>query len=465
MLDALAKQPPRTIFRAYDIRGIVGDTLTDETVFLTGQALGSLVRECGEKEVCIARDGRLSSPALSKQLAAGLMQVGCDVIDLGMTPTPVLYFATHVLNARSGMMVTGSHNSSEYNGLKMVLLGQTLTEEEINNLYQRILDRRFYRDNQGHYHSLDLTTHYIEAITSDIHLIRPLKIVVDAGHGVAGLIAPMLYRALGCTVYPLYCDVDGHFPHHHADPSQKENLQDLIKAIAYHQADLGLAFDGDGDRLGVTTNAGDIIWPDRVLMLYARDVLQQHPNATILYDVKCTSHLDPFIRKQNGSPLMWKTGHSLLKTKMKEVHALLAGEMSGHFFFKDRWHGGDDALYAGARLLSILSHQNHSAHDVFQSLPNSVNTPEIKVSIEEDEKFSFMKALVQYVTSEFRYPFSTLDGLRVHFDRGWGLIRASNTSPYLVLRFEAGDEETLYAIQAQFKTWMLVVKPDLKLAF
>lgn len=452
-----------SIFRAYDIRGIVGKTLTEENVFYIGKALGSLVRESGGAELAIARDGRFSGPQLSKALCQGILSVGCNVVDLGMVPTPVLYYATDLLSDHSGVMLTGSHNPPEYNGLKMVVKGVTLAEEAIQELYKRIIEERF-TTGTGEYRELNLLDKYQQHIIDTVKLDRPLKIVVDAGNGVTGMLAPQLFRALGCEVHELFCEVDGSFPNHHADPSQLENLEDLIKTVKEKQADVGFAFDGDGDRLGVVTNKGDIILPDRLLMLYAKALLQQQPQAKIIYDVKCTNHLDTQIKQFGGEPVMWKTGHSLIKAKMKEINAHLAGEMSGHFFFKDRWHGGDDALYAGARLLEILSREAEDSSSVFAAIPNSVNTPELKVFIAEEEKFALMQQLIQ--RADFtEADLMTIDGLRVNFNDGWGLVRPSNTSPYLILRFEASSQLILEKIQVMFKEWMLSVKEDLVIPF
>ncbi|OGT54206.1 MAG: phosphoglucomutase [Gammaproteobacteria bacterium RIFCSPHIGHO2_12_FULL_42_10] len=454
-----------SIFRAYDIRGIVGQTLSAKIVFSIGKALGSFVREQSIKKICIARDGRLSGPVLSEALCRGLRVSGCDVIDLGMVPTPILYYAASKCEGYSGVMLTGSHNPPDYNGLKMVVNGVTLADQAIFALYERILAEQFSEDELGDYRESHLMDDYTQQIVNQIHLKRPLKIVVDAGNGVGGCVAPQLFRALGCDVQTLFCEVDGRFPNHHPDPSQMENLQDLIHTVRATNADIGLALDGDADRLGVVTNQGEVILPDRLLMAFAKDVLAKHPCATILYDVKCTQQLDAYVRQYAGQPLMWKTGHSLIKAKMRETHALLAGEMSGHFFFKDAWHGGDDALYAGARLLEILSHAVVDSTTYFAQLPNSVNTPELKVPIAEEDKFSFVAALVNYVKEEDVVDVITLDGLRAHFKDGWGLVRASNTSPYLVLRFEADDVTALNRIQNLFKQWMLAVKSDLDISF
>lgn len=452
------------IFRTYDIRGIVGKTLTKQDVYLIGKALGSMVLELGEKQMTIARDGRLSSPILANALSDGILATGCNVIDIGMVPTPLLYYAVHMSGKQSGVMLTGSHNPAEYNGLKMVIQGQTLAEEGIKHLYQRIIARHFYQG-QGSKQEVDIEKRYITHITQHIHLPRKLKVVIDAGNGVAGKIAPILFGALGCDVHELFCEVDGQFPNHHPDPSQPENLQSLIQAVRDTQADIGLAFDGDGDRLGVVTPRGEMIYPDRLLMLFTKMLLAEHKKATIIFDVKCTNHLPALIQSLGGEPIMWKTGHSLIKAKMAETDAILAGEMSGHFFFKDRWFGFDDALYAGARLLEILANQEQDADTLFATIPNSVNTPELKVSVAEDEKFSLMEQLIANAKFHEAQEVMTIDGLRVSFPQGWGLVRPSNTTPCLILRFEAINEVILDDIKKIFRHWMLSVKPDLVLPF
>ncbi|HLB42702.1 MAG TPA: phosphomannomutase/phosphoglucomutase [Gammaproteobacteria bacterium] len=453
-----------SIFRAYDIRGVVGKTLTEDGVFLIGKALGSLVLEQHEHHMIIARDGRLSGVALTKVLTEGILSTGCHVIHLGMVPTPLLYYATQVLEEHSGVMLTGSHNPPEYNGLKMIIKGITLTEEQIRALYQSILDNRFFHG-KGTQKKVDIIECYIQHVCRNVHLSRPLRIVIDAGSGVAGMIAPTLFRKLNCEVHELFCDVDGNFPHHHPDPSQPENLQDLIRTVHEKQADIGLAFDGDGDRLGVVTSQGKIIWPDRLLMLFAQSILRIRAHAKIIYDVKCSNHLAKLIHSLGGEPLMWKTGHSLIKAKLVEVNAQLAGEMSGHFFFRDRWYGFDDAFYAGARLLEILSQEEKDSDMIFAAIPDSVNTPELKVLVAEDEKFSLMKKLIEGAKFLETHEIMTIDGLRVNFAEGWGLVRPSNTTPYLVLRFEAVNEVILQKIQRLFREWILSVKPDLVLPF
>lgn len=453
-----------TIFRAYDIRGIAGKTLTAEVVFLIGKAFGSMARDRGEHQVVIARDGRMSGPELSQSLSDGLLAAGCDVVDIGVAPTPLLYFATQRFFKHAGIMLTGSHNPPDYNGLKMVINGLTLTESDIQAIKQRILNQDFH-SGAGSRSVVDITAEYIDAITSNIQLKRPLKVVVDAGNGVTGDIAPLVFKRLGCEVVPLFCEIDGSFPNHHADPSQPENLTDVLHAVQQHNADVGLAFDGDGDRLGVVTPGGDIIWPDRLLMLFAKGLLSKKPGAKIVYDVKCTNHLASLIEALQGEPVMWKTGHSMIKAKMLEISADIGGEMSGHFFFKDRWNGFDDALYAAARLLEILAETEHSTDAIFATIPDSINTPEMKIAVADEEKFGLMQQLIDKAEFNQAKDITTIDGLRVNFDNGWGLLRPSNTSPYLVLRFEAVDQIVLTQIQDIFREWILSVRPNLELPY
>jgi phosphomannomutase/phosphoglucomutase len=453
-----------SIFRTYDIRGIVGSSLTKETIFLIGQAIGSLLQDEGEKEIIVARDGRLSSPLLIENLCAGIQSSGCHVLDIGMVPTPLLYYAAQIGKSHSGVMLTGSHNPPEYNGIKVVIKGTTFSEVEIKKLYERILSGHFYYG-EGTRNRLNIQENYIKRIISDIHLMRPLSIVIDAGNGVAGVIAPILFKALGCTVHEIFCEIDGRFPNHHPDPSRAENLQDLIQVVKEKKADVGLAFDGDGDRLGIVTAQGHIISADRLLMLFARTLLSHHQGAKIIFDVKCTNNLTTLIRALGGEPLMWKTGHSLIKAKMIETQAQLAGEMSGHIFFKDRWYGFDDALYTGARLLEILAQLNQSSDEVFSEIPISFITPELKIAIREEEKFQLMQELISQAHFPEAIEMNTIDGLRVSFAEGWGLIRASNTTPYLILRFEATNESVLLHIQNLFRAWILSVRSNLILPF
>lgn len=450
--DATNMQIPTSIFRAYDIRGIVDETLTPTIIYTIGQAIAAELKDRKRQNIIVARDGRLSGPILMAALIDGLRASGCNVVDIGAVPTPVLYFATHFLPIDSGIMLTGSHNPANYNGLKIVLAGETLADNAIYALYQRILAENFVYG-QGKLAQEDIIPHYLKAITKDIKLKHPLKVVVDSGHGITGSIAPLLYRQLGCEVIELFCHIDGNFPAHHPDPSQPENLQDLITAVTNNNADIGLAFDGDGDRLGVITNKGDIIWPDRQLMLFAGDVLQKHKAATIIFDVKCTRHLAKFITMHGGIPIMWKTGHSFIKNKMRESSALLAGEMSGHIFFKDRWLGFDDGLYAGARLLEIVS-QHEKLSAIFNDIPNSYNTPELKIAIADDEKFQFLAKLKTNMDLKDGIA-HTIDGIRIEFTDGFGLVRCSNTTPHIVLRFEADNMSRLEEIKQLFQRQLL----------
>ncbi|OOZ39908.1 hypothetical protein BOW53_09870 [Solemya pervernicosa gill symbiont] len=451
------------IFRAYDIRGVVGETLTAEIVEDIGRAIGSEAFELGEQAVIVARDGRNSSPELADALIKGICESGRDVIDIGMVPTPLLYFATNLLGSTSGVMVTGSHNPANYNGLKIVLRGETIAGDAIQKLRRRIEDEDFL-SGDGEVNSVELENEYSERVLKDVRLQRGLKVVIDCGNGVAGKIAPILLRQLGCDVVELYCSVDGNFPNHHPNPSDPENLKALITAVAGQGADIGLAFDGDGDRLGVVDSNGKIIWPDRLMMLFARDVISRHAGAEIIFDIKCSSHLERVIREAGGKATMWNTGHSLIKAKMKESGSLLAGEMSGHIFFKERWFGFDDALYAAARLLEILSASADSSGTLFDALPDSVNTPELQVEMAEGELFRFMKALQASGNFEGA-KLTTIDGIRADYEEGWGLVRASNTTPCLVLRFEANSEAALSKIQKHFHVEMLKINRNIKLPF
>lgn len=447
------------IFRAYDIRGIVGDTLTPDVVEVIGQAIGSEAISRGVDSLCIGYDGRHSSPELADALARGVMATGCNVIRIGAVPTPVLYFATHELDTGSGVMVTGSHNPANYNGLKVMLAGETLSGDSIQRLLQRIETGDLARG-QGGSSEEDVRRLYLDRIVGDIAVAAPLKVVLDAGNGIAGELAPILVGELGCDVIPLYCDVDGDFPNHHPDPGKPENLADLIDRVKSEKADIGLAFDGDGDRLGVVTNSGKIIWPDRLLMLFARDVVSRNPGADVLYDVKCSRRLANVISEAGGRPIMWKTGHSLMKAKMKETGALLAGEMSGHIFFQERWYGFDDGLYSAARLLEILGVEDRHSDEVFADFPEDISTPELNVEVTEDSKF----ALVDRLSKEGTFGegnVSTIDGVRVDYPDGWGLCRASNTTPVLVLRFEAESDDALERIKGIFREQLHKVAPDL----
>ncbi len=464
--SGLTSELDSNMFRAYDIRGIVDQSLTEAAVQAIGHALGSEAWDRGERAIAVARDGRLSGPRLVDALANGLMAAGCDVIDLGRVPTPVGYYAAATLEqTNSCIVVTGSHNPPEYNGIKMVLNGDTLSGDAIQALRQRIEnDQLRTAESLGQRSTLDLEADYEQRIVSDIKLGHSMKLVVDCGNGVAGELFPRVLRALGCEVTEMFCEIDGNFPNHHPDPSKPENLQDLIAKVAETGADLGLAFDGDGDRVGVVTSDGKIIFPDRLLILWARDVLSRNPGATIIHDVKSTRFVEQAILEAGGNALLWKTGHSLIKAKLKETGALLAGEMSGHVFFKERWYGFDDALYAGARLLEILSNAEQSPNEIFDALPDAFNTPELNVCMEEGETFAYIDELVKI--AEFGDArVTTIDGLRVDFADGWGLVRSSNTTPCLVIRFESDTEEGLERIKEQFRVPMLTVKPDIKLPF
>jgi phosphomannomutase/phosphoglucomutase len=460
---AIPEKISPSIFRAYDIRGIVEEHLTPDVVHAIALAIGTKAQLRHQKSMIIARDGRLSSPILSAALSLGLLESGLDVIDIGVVPTPVLYFATHLLGTNSGVMLTGSHNPKNYNGLKIILEGFALDEKEIQALHQCVKKRDFILGN-GAKIEKDVVPAYIARITQDVKLAKPLKVVIDAGNGVTASIAPRLFQALGCDVVELFCEMDGLFPNHHPDPSVAENLKDLQKAVVAHHADIGLAFDGDGDRLGVVTDQGHIIWPDRQMMLFAQDVLSRQPQSQILFDVKCTQHLGRIIEKANGIPVMWKTGHSFIKSKMREVGASLAGEMSGHIFFKERWYGFDDGLYAGARLLEILSKSHVSSDAIFKTFPDSFITPEIKIPLSDDRKNTFMSAFLKNTTFDGA-EINTIDGLRADFKNGWGLVRLSNTTPCLTLRFEADNEKNLADIQHLFKEKLLKIDNHLDIPF
>jgi phosphomannomutase/phosphoglucomutase len=454
---------PKEIFKAYDIRGIVGKTLTPAIVEGIGQAIGSEARARGQKALVIGRDGRLSGPELSRALAQGLMKSGVDVIDVGQVATPVLYFATHALQTHSGVMITGSHNPPDYNGLKIVLGGETLAGGAIEALRLR-LERGDLTSGEATYRAHDIREAYFERITEDVKLARAMKIAVDCGNGVAGAFAPELYRRLGCEVVELFCDVDGTFPHHHPDPSVPANLEDLKRALAVTDAELGLAFDGDGDRLGVVTKDGRIVYPDRLLMLFAADVLSRNPGAQVIFDVKSTRNLAPWIERHGGRPVLCRTGHSFIKAKLRETGGLLAGEMSGHFFFKERWYGFDDGLYAGARLLEYLSKQK-DVSETLHAIPDAVSTPELQLKLEEGENYALIAKLQKIARFPGAERIITLDGLRVEYQDGFGLARASNTTPVVVLRFEAENEAALKRIQEEFRRVILEAKPDAQLPF
>ncbi len=452
-----------SVFKAYDIRGIVGSTIDAAFAEHLGRAFGTAAQAAGERAVAVGRDGRHSGPALSDALIRGLVSTGLDVVDLGAVTTPMLYYvaATRAKHGcSSGVQVTGSHNPKDYNGFKMVLAGRAIHGEEIQQLRRRI-EREDYVLGRGRRAPMDILPEYSARIVGDCRLARPMTIAVDSGNGIPGASAPGILRALGCTVHEMYSEVDGDFPNHHPDPSKPENLAELARVVRSGDAELGLAFDGDGDRLGVVTKDGAIIYPDRQLMLFARDVLKRNRGATILFDVKCSQRLAPLIRAAGGEPLMWKTGHSLVKAKMKELGAPLAGEMSGHIFFGERWYGFDDATYTAARLLEILS-ASADPSAVLNALPTSFSTPELNVACAEGEPAK----VVERLRAEAKFPGAreivTIDGVRVEYDDGFGLVRASNTTPVLVLRFEGTSAESLARIEADCMAALRAVKPDAK---
>jgi len=451
------------IFRAYDIRGVIDKSLDSGVARSVGQAVGTLALEKDAGPVVVARDGRLSGPYLMNGMIEGILSTGCDVLDIGAVPTGVLYFAAHEIATGSGVMITGSHNPPDYNGFKIMIAGDTLYGDGITGLYQRIIDGQL-QQGQGEVTRRNVVPDYIEKIASDIQVERPLRIVIDCGNGIGGVCAAETLRAVGVEVLPLFDEVDGTFPNHHPDPSDPQNLKDLIESVRLMDADLGLALDGDADRLGVVTLAGNIIYPDRVMMLLAMDVLDRVPGATIIYDVKCTGHLPQVIREAGGVPMMYKTGHSLIKAKMKEVGSPFAGEMSGHFFFKERWYGVDDGIYSAARLLEILGSTETPPEAILNALPTSYSTPELKVQMEEGENHRFIdefRDVARFEGAEI----STIDGLRADFPDGWGLVRASNTTPILVVRFDAETKEALQRIKTVFSSQMLELRPDLELPF
>ena len=454
---------PPEIFKAYDIRGVVGKTLTPAIVEAIGRGLGTEALAAGGKAIAIGRDGRLSGPELTAALAKGIRAAGADVHDIGMATTPMGYFAAYELGTKNAVMVTGSHNPPEYNGLKMVIGGTTLSGDAIQQLRAKI-ERGDVATGNGAYHQVDVREAYLKRVAGDVKLARKMKIAVDCGNGVAGMVAPELYRRMGCEVIELFCDVDGTFPNHHPDPSQPKNLQDLIRALETTDAELGLAFDGDGDRLGVVTKDGHVIFPDRQLMLFAKDVLSRNAGAEIIFDVKCTRNLGPWVRQHGGKPVLWKTGHSLIKAKMRELGAPLAGEMSGHMFFGERWYGFDDGVYAGARMLEILAREK-DPNAALKALPDSVTTPELNVKLAEGEPHRLI-ALLQ-ASAEFpgAADIIKLDGVRVEYPDGFGLARASNTTPVIVLRFEADNAPALERIKGEFRRVLKAAKPDAELPF
>ena len=453
------------IFRAYDIRGVVSDQLTPAAVEQIGRSFGTVCVERNIPDVVVARDGRLSGPDLIAALSRGIQSTGVNVISIGMVPTPVLYYATYHLGTGTGIMVTGSHNPPEYNGLKMVLAGDALFGEGITALYSRLQNEQLIQNNSGKFEEKDILQDYLDRITGDIKLARPMSIAFDCGNGVAGAAAPQLFEALGCKSDSLFTEVDGNFPNHHPDPAKLENLADLIALVKDKGHEIGLAFDGDGDRVGVIDDQGNVIWPDRQMVLFARDVLERNPGARIIYDVKCSKVLPAAITAAGGVPDMWKTGHSFIKARIKETGAQLGGEMSGHMFFKERWYGFDDALYAAARLLEILSRTDRKASEIFGEIPNSINTPELNVKLDED---GAQHAFIEKFMAGSKFDgatLTTIDGVRADYSDGWGLVRASNTTPSLVIRFEADTDVAMQRIQAEFRKNMQAVDDKLALPF
>jgi phosphomannomutase / phosphoglucomutase len=464
---ATASTIPASIFKAYDIRGTVPDLLNTGFARELGLALAARARSLGVKEMVIGRDGRLSSEELALALQEGLNAGGVDTVDIGEVPTPLVYFGAYTLKTGSGVAITGSHNPPKYNGFKMMLAGAALYGDGIQDL-RKAMEAAGGKApagvTPGKRRELDLVETYLQRIVGDVKLKRPMKIAVDCGNGVAGAIAPKLFRALGCEVTELFCEVDGNFPNHHPDPADPHNLEDLIRCVQTTDNEIGLAFDGDGDRLGVVTKSGEIIWPDRQLILYARDVLERNPGATIIYDVKCSRHVGLAVTEAGGKPLMWQTGHSLVKAKLAETGAPLAGEMSGHIFFKERWFGFDDGLYTGARLLEIVSRDaNPSA--VLEALPQAISTPELKLEMEEGEPFALVKALQEKGKFDGAINVVTIDGVRAEYADGFGLARPSNTTPVVVLRFEADNDAALKRIQDDFRKQLQLLKADVKLPF
>ena len=458
-------QFPAAVFKAYDIRGTVPDLIDARFARALGAALAATAREQGVQTLVVGRDGRLSSEMLSQALQEGMLEGGVDTVDIGQVPTPLVYFAAHTLQTGSGVAITGSHNPPKYNGFKMMMGGRALYGEDVQALARRMnggTDAPAPRP--GVRRELDLVAAYITRIASGVKLARPMKIAIDCGNGVAGAIAPQLFRALGCEVTELFCEVDGTFPNHHPDPAEPKNLQDLIHCLATTDCELGLAFDGDGDRLGVVTKSGQIIWPDRQLVLFARDVLERNPGATIIYDVKCSRHVGLSVEAAGGEPLMWKTGHSLVKAKLAETGAPLAGEMSGHIFFKERWYGFDDGLYTGARLLEIVSRFSDAGAPL-EALPQDVSTPELKLEMEEGQPFTLVQALQEQGQFPGATRVVTIDGVRAEYPDGFGLARPSNTTPVVVLRFEAQTAEALARIQGDFRREFAKLAPHASLPF
>lgn len=457
---------PQTVFKAYDIRGTVPDQLNESFAYLLGRALARRALACGTDRIVVGFDGRLSSPGLSESLQKGMTDEGIDTVDIGMVPTPLVYFESYSQNIGAAVAITGSHNPPKYNGFKMMIGGKALYGDDVVALRQEMqaLDSQPVAGKKGVAHQKDVVQTYIDRIVSDVKLVRPMNIAIDCGNGVAGVVATKLFRALGCKVTELFCDVDGAFPNHHPDPADPHNLEDLQRTLEQTDCEIGLAFDGDGDRLGVVTRSGSIIWPDRQLILFARDILARQPGATIIYDVKCSRHVTAAVKEAGGEPLMWRTGHSLIKAKLAETGAPIAGEMSGHVFFKERWFGFDDGLYTGARLLEILARDvNPTA--VLDALPEGISTPELKLDMQEGQQYALIKTLQEKARFPGATSINTIDGVRAEYEDGFGLARASNTTPVIVLRFEGDSQEAIDRIRAEFKAVFAEFAPDSSLPF
>lgn len=457
---------PQTVFKAYDIRGTVPDQLNESFAYLLGRALARRALACGTDRIVVGFDGRLSSPGLSESLQKGITEEGIDTVDIGMVPTPLVYFESYSQNIGAAVAITGSHNPPKYNGFKMMIDGKALYGDDVLALRDEMqaLASQPVADKKGVVHRKDIVQTYIDRIVSDVKLVRPMNIAIDCGNGVAGIVATKLFRALGCKVTELFCDVDGAFPNHHPDPADPHNLEDLQRTLEQTDCEIGLAFDGDGDRLGVVTRSGSIIWPDRQLILFARDILARQPGATIIYDVKCSRHVTAAVKEAGGEPLMWRTGHSLIKAKLAETGAPIAGEMSGHVFFKERWFGFDDGLYTGARLLEILA-RNANPTAVLDALPEGISTPELKLDMQEGQQYALIKTLQEKARFPGATSINTIDGVRAEYEDGFGLARASNTTPVIVLRFEGDSQEAIDRIRAEFKAVFAEFAPDARLPF
>ena len=455
---------PKSIFKAYDIRGIYKEELTEKTSKFVAEALSRIYKENNDT-IIIGRDGRLSSKSLTKSLIEGFLESGKNVVDIGEVPTPLLYFAVNQLKSNSGVMVTGSHNPKNYNGLKIIMDGHALAGEEIQKIYKNILGnkREAINPKNSILENIIIDEKYIDSVLKNIVINKKLKISIDAGNGIAGPVAIKIFKKLGLEIIDLYCDVDGNFPNHHPNPSDPKNLIDLISSVKKNKCDLGIAFDGDGDRCLIIDNSGEVLWPDRQLMIFSKNILSINKNQKIVFDVKSSKDLPEYIEKYGGTPVMCRTGHSYIKMKMKEINAILGGEMSGHIFFKDRWFGFDDGIYAGARMLEILSNTSKSSSDLFKELPNSFSTPELNIKVDKD---GFQHEFMKKFADNAKFPEAKIikiDGVRADFVNGWGILRASNTTPCLVMRFEADTKEEMFYIQEEFIKEIIKIDPTLEI--